>query len=389
MDNIEGSGSDVTVIAVIDPSATQGSGATIYSWGTDGTVNFGLSSNSTNSYLLYWGSASGSVDGPAAVATAGLPQIISEVKSGTSASAYVNGVLSGTTTVPATIAAAPATLAMGNGANPSFGFAGQIAELLVYNRALSNSERQSIEAGLTTLYVGSTGGIPNTWLLEYFGTTNVNVNTDYDGNGQTVTQDYTAGFDPVDFFNGRAFAILPSGASNTFTYDLSGRLIKTSYSNGVNFSLTNDPAGNITAVSNYGPIVQWRSANGLPADGTGIGADSEILGNDGIPNLAKYAFGLSPFATFTGNCPVVSITGLSGYLRLAYTRPDPAPSDIVYTVQVSGDGINWSSGSGATLNVSTTVNDGIATVVVQDATPIGSPSFGRQIRLAIQRVPQP
>ena len=91
-----------------------------------------------------------------------------------------------------------------------------------------------------------------------------------------------------------------------------------------------------------------------------------------------------------GDSPEISVTSLNaGYLELTYTRPDPTPTDIVYTVQVSSDGVNWSSGSGATVNVSTNVNYGMATVVVRDATQIGSPSFGRFIRLTIQRIPTP
>jgi hypothetical protein len=233
-------------------------------------------------------------------------------------------------------------------------------------------------------------GIPDSWETQYFGTININANGNYDGGTQTVAQDYVSGTSPIDLFNGRGFVISPSPSApgNTYTYDLSGRLITASYSNGVSVSFTNDPASNLTAVANYGPIVQWRTAEGLPPDGTGNGADTAILGNDGIPNVAKYAFGLVPTVTFTGACPVVSLTSLSGgFLELTYTRPDPAPTDLAYTVQVSPDGINWSSGSGATVSVSTTVVSGIATVVVRDATPIGSASFGRQIELSIQRIP--
>jgi hypothetical protein len=233
-------------------------------------------------------------------------------------------------------------------------------------------------------------GISAAWLTEYFGTASVSTNVDYDGNGETVLQDYVAGYNPVDHFNGRAFAVVPSGLGNSYSYDLSGRLVEASYSNGVNVNLTNDPDSNITGVANFGPIVTWRTAESLSPDGTGTGADTAILAGDGIPNLAKYAFGLAPSTAFPGNCPVVSLTSLSGgYLELTYTRPNPAPTDIVYTVQVSSDGISWSSGSGATVSVSTTVSGAIATVIVRDANAIGSPTFGRQIRLAIQRIPQP
>jgi len=248
----------------------------------------------------------------------------------------------------------------------------------------------SEDSAPSTLVVTATGALSGTWETQYFGTTSINQNADYDGNGLTVAQDYLSGYNPVDYFNGRAFAILPSAAGNTFGYDLSGRLIKASYASGVNVNFIDDSANNITGVANYGGIVAWRSANSLPSDGTGNGADTVVLGSDGIPNLAKYAFGLNPTATFAGDCPAVSITNFSGgHLELAYSRPNPAPLDIVYTVQVSGDGITWSSGTGATTNISTTVIGATATVVVNDVTPIGSRAFGRRIRVRLQRIPTP
>ena len=53
-------------------------------------------------------------------------------------------------------------------------------------------------------------GIPDAWETQYFGTININANADYDGNGLSVAQDYVAGYNPVDFFNGRPFVVQPS-----------------------------------------------------------------------------------------------------------------------------------------------------------------------------------
>jgi len=49
-----------------------------------------------------------------------------------------------------------------------------------------------------TLYPGplAPDGLPIPWLLTYFGTTNVNANSDPTGKGMTVGQDYLAGTDP-------------------------------------------------------------------------------------------------------------------------------------------------------------------------------------------------
>jgi len=283
------------------------------------------------------------------------------------------------------------------GTNGSYPFDGEVAEIMIYNTVLSAAQRASVGEYLQGKYnlafgtgSGNTDGVPNSWLLQYFGTTNVNPMLDYDGNGLTVAQDYASGYDPVDAYNGRPFVVLPSGLGNCYTYDASGRLAKASYANGVNVQFTSDAASNVSSVSNYGSIVQWRIANNLPPDGTGNGADTVILGGDGVPNLAKYAFGLAASTHAPANDPVVTVSNPNGgFLTITYTRPDPAPSDIAYTVRVSPDGVNWNSGGAATVALSTTVNNGVATVVVRDNTPVYAPNFGRRIQLVIQRVPSP
>ena len=76
-------------------------------------------------------------------------------------------------------------------------------------------------------------------------------------------------------------------------------------------------------------------------------------------------------------------------LTLTYQRPDAAPSDLIYTVEVSTNGTSWSSGSGATVAGNTVVSNGLATVTVRDATAVGAPNFGRRIRLSLERRSQP
>ena len=205
----------------------------------------------------------------------------------------------------------------------------------------------------------------------------------------------------MDYYNGRAFttgllASVPS--SIAYTYDVSGRVITASYGSSGSLAFTHDAASNLTSVASSGigggggaTIVDWRTANGLPADGTGDGADAAILANDGLPNLAKYAFGLAPRTTITADQPALKLTtlGSSDYLTLTYQRPDAAPSDLIYTVEVSTNGTSWSSGSGATVAGNTVVSNGLATVTVRDATAVGAPNFGRRIRLSLERRSQP
>jgi hypothetical protein len=237
-------------------------------------------------------------------------------------------------------------------------------------------------------------GLPDSWEQQFFGHAGINPTADSDGDGVTNAQEYAAGSNPVDYYNGRAFSLgtYAGGGSSSiaYTYDASGRVTLADYGAGKTIQFAHSAASNLTAVTSSGiggTIVTWRTAFGLPADGTGTGADTAVLANDGLPNLAKYAFGLAPAVVATGEYPVVRLTSVSSvdYLILTYSRPEPAASDLTYRVEVSSNGTTWTSGAGATVNVSTTINGSTATVVVRDATPVGSPNFGRRIRLMIER----
>jgi YD repeat-containing protein len=405
--DLQAGANDVTVIAVVKPDATQPSAPTVLYWGSDSNGNFGLTGNyGTNQYALTWVDGNqNNVGSPRAIATAGQVQILGAVKNATNATIYLNGALQGSGTVPATMGPVFSPMAIGDNDLPRRGYAGQIAEVLVYNRALSDTERQQIEAALTAKYVGGGGtdpdsdhnGLPDAWEQQYFGHIGVDPSADPDGDGLTNLQEYTAGSNPVDYYNGRAFVIgSTTGGSGTvaYTYDASGRVTLADYSSGRTIQFTHDAATNLTTAASTGiggTIAAWRTAHSLPVDGSGNGADTAILAGDGLPNLAKYAFGLDPHVAATADHPIVSFTNVSGSdcLTLTYSRPDPMAADLTYKVEVSANGTTWTSGAGATVAVSTTVSSGIATVVVRDATPAGSPTFGRRITLSIERRAQP
>lgn len=239
-------------------------------------------------------------------------------------------------------------------------------------------------------------GAPDDWEYAHFGHAGVAASIDSDGDGLTNLQEYQAGSNPVDFFNGRGFTIVTPESSLgstavVYSHDASSRLTGATYGGGGTVTLVFDAASNLTSATSapgpLSPIQIWRQSHGLPIDGSGDGADSAILAADGLPNLAKYAFGLAPRTAVTSSQPQISLLAgdASSYLSLAYQRPDPAPSDLVYTVEVSADGITWTSGATATVNLQTGSSNGMADVKVRDATATSQTNL-RRIRIKIERV---
>jgi hypothetical protein len=117
---------------------------------------------------------------------------------------------------------------------------------------------------------------------------------------------------------------------------------------------------------------QWLLANGLPMDASENGAATATPNQDGVPNLIKYALGLSPETNGNGgHLGYGSVNeGGNDYLTFTYIRPEPAPTDITYSVQASSDlsAGSW-SGSGLT-EIGSTVNAGLRTITIRDVVPI-------------------
>ncbi|HWA27858.1 MAG TPA: LamG-like jellyroll fold domain-containing protein [Lacunisphaera sp.] len=204
-------GTAATVIAVIKPSATQVDDATILGWGSNG-FQFRQRGDLLNTFGFGWYSPSFSPYGGGGVATvAGTPQLISVVlRTGTDVKGYLNGVLQTTESDSSEgIRNLPSVLQLGN--LDGDGYHGQLAEILVYDRALTDTERADVEAALTARYLNSpnpdTDGddLPDAWELQHFGNLASYIGADDpDGDGLTNLQEYQGGTDPLDYFNGSA-----------------------------------------------------------------------------------------------------------------------------------------------------------------------------------------
>ena len=87
------------------------------------------------------------------------------------------------------------------------------------------------------------------------------------------------------------------------------------------------------------PIQAWRTKYFGAPDNTGRAADQASPAGDGLTNLLKYACGLNPLVP--GVNPVSTSTQ-TGYLSLRVPL-NAAATDVAYSVQVSGDLVNWST----------------------------------------------
>jgi len=137
------------------------------------------------------------------------------------------------------------------------------------------------------------------------------------------------------------------------------------------------------------PYSAWQNTSFTTNDllDPAISSGTATPAHDGVPNLLKYALGLSPKVSVSGGngLPVVTTTTAGGidYLTLTYTQILSA-TDITYLPEVSSDMKNWNSGTGYTMLSGSTNPGGLTkTMTAQDLTPTTAPK--RFIRLKITR----
>lgn len=196
-----------------------------------------------------------------------------------------------------------------------------------------------------------------------------------------------------DFVSGRIWRLLPSGG---------GQFVSANLNDGSSPSLTpgagtffynlasfgEDAAGEIYIVSYGGtiyrlepsdPFLKWRRDQLTVAQLAGDTADP-YRGDpdqDGLSNLMEYALGSSPGIRNAG--PTARVE--SNYLTMTVTKNSQA-NNVIHTVQVSTNMVDWSSGAGSTVILENTSTN----LKVRDAAPHGT--FSRRfIRLMVQTTP--
>lgn len=159
--DLMGSGTDFSVFAVVRPGYTQS--ATSYILDYDRTNNgFQLwqpYQYPTNQFHLSWyggygTNGTGAWQGPVPTNLSGnVPVAYGCIKSGGAQTVYQNGAVVGTAAVPSAMVKAPHVLGVGGEVSwLPYVFNGDIAEILVYNQALSSADLQSLNAYLNQKY---------------------------------------------------------------------------------------------------------------------------------------------------------------------------------------------------------------------------------------------
>ncbi|MBK8477846.1 MAG: hypothetical protein IPL39_16540 [Opitutaceae bacterium] len=133
------------------------------------------------------------------------------------------------------------------------------------------------------------------------------------------------------------------------------------------------------------PFSAWRSAHFTPAQiAAGLAADAASPAGDGVPNLVRYALGLTPWENAGA---AVSGGETSDGFGLRYPLVADA-SDVVCTVEASSDMRTWTAVGGATpLPVKTPLDADRVECVLADRSAAGAAR--RFLRLRVQRVEAP
>lgn len=127
----------------------------------------------------------------------------------------------------------------------------------------------------------------------------------------------------------------------------------------------------------------------IGAPGTGFHRrliSSLFPAQDNLPCLVRFALGISPYDPGHAGRLSHEIAGDGGqnYLTFTYTRPEPPPANIIYSVQGNSDLSAGSWSTGGLTEIGSTVNTGLRTITIRDSASI-SGGGSRFMRLRVSQ----
>ncbi|MGA0854005.1 MAG: alpha-amylase family glycosyl hydrolase [Luteolibacter sp.] len=145
----------------------------------------------------------------------------------------------------------------------------------------------------------------------------------------------------------------------------------------------NTDSDTVTLTAALTPIETWRQLHFGSPENTGLGADENIVANDGMSNLMKYALGINPSTPGINGAPTAIRE--DGLLKFTFTRRRDA-TDITYLVEGTSDlASDWTTLYSSAQSAYEGGQNESTPVTVPDNPPAGSTPSRRFMRLKVTR----
>jgi cyclophilin family peptidyl-prolyl cis-trans isomerase len=221
------------------------------------------------------------------------------------------------------------------------------------------------------------------------------VNSNFDGDAAENNLDGSAGGGPFTVFgvvaNSSSLAVMDSIATVP-TFDLSGILSSLGNLPLLTYTMAEYNSGTLPLLSDFiytasytkftiNNFNSWQAAFASDPNAATDSLPTATPQNDGVPNLVKYALGVTANHTMTANdrtkLPVVGKAATTGHMTLTYhERMHLDVVSVSVGVQTSTDLVNWAT-TNATTTQTGTDSDGDAIMVVDVPAPTSGAEFIR------------
>lgn len=318
--------------------------------------------------------------------------VITLQKSGATVRLRVNGVVAAealNVRVPLLLAPESATLALGGPRADSPQFSGHLGKLTLYRGELSDRDAVRLEVELRAWMEAGT------FLAAPKGLTAASLSLG--ASLQWTSVEGATGYRlyRADQVSG-PFQVVATGLTSS-SYDDTGLSSNTLYYYtvaAINGELEGSRSPVVTVVA-YAPVQAWRVENGLPFDGSGEGADTLDLNGLGVPNLLRYALGMSARSTDLAELPTLEVeenglafrfsrgSGRSDIDLFVEGSPNLAPESWVVLAHSIRGGPLGSLTSGTTV-VETDADDGSGeklVKVLRDTSALGYERYFMRLRV--------